>query len=218
MKRWGMVINLHTCIGCYNCMISCKQEHFLPPHVFFSRVLVGEMGTYPAVLKLVYPVLCNHCEDPPCVGVCPSGATRKREDGIVSVDPTACIGCRSCLIACPYQQRTYLGETHEEYFPGQGLTPYEEAGRELSKKEKGTVVKCDFCTDIVDMGLEKGLIPGADREATPACVKACPVHARHFGDLNDPESDVSEMIRNKKAIPLRPEYGTDPSVFYISTG
>jgi Fe-S-cluster-containing dehydrogenase component len=218
MARWGMVINLHTCIGCYNCMISCKQEHFLPPGIFFSRVLVGEMGTYPSVLKLVYPVLCNHCDNPPCVGVCPTGATCKREDGIVTVNPDVCIGCRSCLVACPYQQRSYLKRTDDEYFPGQGLTPYEKAGQELSPKEKGTVVKCNFCAEILDEGVERGLAPGVDRQATPACVKACPVHARHFGDLDDPESEVSTLIRNKKATPLRPEHGTEPSVFYTTTG
>lgn len=218
MARWGMVINLHTCIGCYNCMISCKQEHFLPPGVFFSRVLVGEMGTYPSVLKLVYPVLCNHCDEPSCVDVCPSGATIKREDGIVIVDPDICIGCRSCLLACPYQQRSYLSNPDAEYFPGQGLTPYEEMGKQLYPLQKGTVAKCNFCAEIIDMGLGKGLVPGVDREATPVCVNACPVHARHFGDLDDPESDISTLIRNKKASPLRTEYGTEPSVFYIATG
>ena len=218
MPRWGLVINLHTCIGCYNCMIACKQEHFLPPGIFFSRVLVGEIGTYPSVLKLSYPVLCNHCDEPPCVDVCPTGATTKREDGIVTVDPDKCIGCRSCLIACPYQQRSYLSGDNDEYFPGQGLTAYEEIGKELYPLEKGTVVKCNFCAEIIDDGLKRGLVPGVDREATPACVNACPVHARYFGDLDDPESNVSKLTRDKKASPLHPEYGTEPSVYYITTG
>jgi Fe-S-cluster-containing dehydrogenase component len=111
-----------------------------------------------------------------------------------------------------------LQKKQDGYFPGQGLTPYEEIGKELRPLETGTVVKCNFCADILDKGLKKGLVPGTDREATPACVKACPVHARHFGDLDDPESDVSTLIRNKKAAPLRTEFGTEPSVFYITTG
>lgn len=218
MSRWGMIINTHTCIGCYNCMIACKQEHFLPTGICFNRVLVGERGNFPSVLKLVYPVLCNHCAEPPCVDVCPSGATAKRDDGIVSVDPEKCIGCRSCLIACPYQQRSYLTSTNGEFFPGQGKIPYEEMRELLYPLENGTVVKCNFCSEIVDRGVKKGLIPGVDREATPVCVNACPVHARHFGDLDDPESNVSRLVRDKKATPLHQEYGTEPSVFYITTG
>ena len=217
MARWGMVINLHTCIGCYNCMISCKQEHFLPPDIFFARVLVGESGKYPSVRKLIYPVLCNHCNEPSCVDVCPTGATTQGENGIVSVDPDVCIGCRSCLIACPYQQRSYLPKKTKEYFPGQGMTPYEEMREVLYPLEPGTVVKCNFCSEILEKGLKNGLTPGEDREATPACVNACPVTARHFGDLDDPNSNVSILIRDKKAEPLHQEYGTEPSVYYIST-
>ena len=218
MARWGMVINTHTCIGCYSCMIACKQEHFLPPGIFFARVLIGETGRYPSVRKLIYPVLCNHCEDPSCVDVCPTGATTQREDGIVTVDEDICIGCRNCLIACPYQQRSYLPKNEREYFPGQGLTPFEEMGKVVYPLEKGTVAKCTFCIERIDEGLKKGLTPGVDRDATPACVNACPVSARHFGDLDDPESNVSVLIRDKKAAPLHPEYGTQPSVYYITTG
>ena len=218
MARWGMVINLHTCIGCYSCMVGCKQEHFLPPDIFFARVLIGESGKYPSVRKLIYPVLCNHCDNPPCIDVCPTGATTRGDDGIVAVDPHICIGCRSCLIACPYQQRSYLPKAEKEYFPGQGLTPYEEMGKLLYPLEKGTVVKCNFCSETLEQGLQKGLKPGLDREATPTCVNACPVHARHFGDLEDPNSNVSILIRDKNAVPLHPEYGTEPSVYYIAVG
>lgn len=150
--------------------------------------------------------------------MCPTGATTQREDGIVTVDEDICIGCRNCLIACPYQQRSYLSKDEKEYFPGQGLTPLEEMGEVVYPLEKGTVAKCTFCIERIDEGLNKGLTPGVDRDATPACVNACPVSARHFGDLDDPESNVSVLIRDKKAAPLHPEYGTQPSVYYITTG
>lgn len=218
MPRWGMVINLHTCIGCYNCQVSCKQENFVPMGIFFNRLLVGESGSFPSVRKLVFPVLCNHCQEPPCVDVCPSGATKQRSDGIVYVDADKCIGCRSCLIACPYQQRSFLASKTAGHFPQQGPTPYEEVGGSLRPYKPGTVVKCDFCKSVLEDAAKQGLNPAADHDAQPACVRACPVKARHFGDLDDPGSEVSRMIRDNKAVPLHPEYGTKPSVYYITTG
>lgn len=210
-----MVIDLQRCIGCYSCQISCKMEHFLPPNIFWNRVLIGEKGKYPSVTKIIMPTICNHCTDAACVEVCPTGATQIRDDGIVHIDYDQCVGCRSCLIACPYQQRSYHSNEQEAYFPGQGPTEMEAMGKELFPLQKGTVVKCTFCSERIDEGIEKGLKPGVDREATPACVIACPANARYFGDLNDPESDVSRLIREKKAAPFHPEFETSPNVFYI---
>jgi len=116
--RWGMVINLTRCVGCYACVLACKTEHFLPPDVVWNRVTVFEAEE---LNKQIYPTLCNHCRDPYCVEVCPTGATQQREDGIVWVDPDICIGCRSCVMNCPYQVRV-VNEKPKEYFPGQGLT------------------------------------------------------------------------------------------------
>ncbi|MBI2829732.1 MAG: 4Fe-4S dicluster domain-containing protein [Chloroflexi bacterium] len=215
MTRWGMVIDLQKCIGCYSCVVACKSEHFLPPEIWWNRVLKSESGKYPAVTKEILPVLCNHCKDAPCVDACPTGATTKREDGIVTVDSTKCAGCRYCLIACPYQNRTFYDNKREEYFPGQGLTPLEEMGKKLYPLEPGTVVKCNFCVERIDGGLQRGLKPGVDREATPACVIACPTHARTFGDLDDPDSEISILIATKRALPSHPEFDTDPSVYYV---
>ncbi len=215
MARWGMVIDLKRCVGCYACMIACKQEHFLPPDIVWCRLVIGETGKYPAVTKQMYPVLCNHCEEAACVKACPSGATTRREDGIVIVDYDKCVGCRYCLIACPYQQRTYYADGKKEYFPGQGLTELEIIGRELYPLQTGTVVKCNFCAERLDEGVKNGLEPGEDREATPACVNVCPAKARTFGDLDDPNSEVSKLIRDRKGFQLHPEYGTEPSVYYI---
>lgn len=216
MPRFAMVIDLQKCVACYSCQVSCKQEHFLPPGIFWGRVVVGETGKYPNVTKQIYPVLCNHCTEAACVKVCPTGATSKREDGIVVIDHDKCVGCRYCVIACPYQQRTFYADGKKEYFPGQGFTELELIGRELYPLQPGTVVKCNFCAERIDEGLKKGLKPGLDREATPACVIACPPKARYFGDLDDPSSEVSVLIRQRKAVPLHPEYGTEPNVYYIN--
>jgi len=215
MTRWGMVINLKQCVNCYACMLACKQEHFLPPGVYWNRLLMSETGEYPRVRKLVYPVLCNHCKEAICVNVCPTGASTRREDGIVTVDPDACTGCQYCVIACPYQQRTFYANNKKEYFPGQGLTELEVIGRKLYPLQPGTVIKCNFCMEKIDNGMKQGLTPGIDRDATPACVNTCMVKARHFGDLDDPDSEVSMLIRARKGYRLHPEWGTEPSVYYI---
>ncbi len=215
MTRWGMVVDLERCVGCYACMIACKQEHFLPPGIFWGRLVVGETGKYPAASKQLYPVLCNHCKEAACVNVCPTGATTRREDGIVTVDYDQCVGCRYCLVACPYQMRSYHSDGKKEYFPGQGFTELEVIGRQLYPLQPGTVVKCNFCTERIDEGLAKGLRPGVDREATPACVNACSTEARTFGDLDDSSSEVSRLVREKGGFQLHPEFGTEPSVYYV---
>ncbi len=215
MVRWGMLIDLKRCIGCYSCMIACKQEHFLPPNIFWNRILISETGEYPQVTNHVYPVLCNHCKEAVCVKVCPSEATLQREDGIVHIDYDKCVGCRYCVIACPYQQRTFYSDGKKGYFPGQGLTELEVIGKELYPLQPGTVVKCNFCEEKIDEGIRKGLKPGIDREATPACVNNCPTKARHFGNLDDPKSNVSVLIRQRKGFQLHPEFGTEASVYYI---
>jgi phenylacetyl-CoA:acceptor oxidoreductase subunit 1 len=130
------------------------------------------------------------------------------------VDYDKCMGCRYCVIACPYQNRTRLSE-QGELFEGWGYTPPEILGKELYPLQTGTTVKCNFCVEKIDEGLEKGLKPGVDYEATPACVTACPAKARYFGDLDDPQSEVSRLIRQKKGYQLHPELGTDSSVYYL---
>jgi phenylacetyl-CoA:acceptor oxidoreductase subunit 1 len=213
--RWGMAIEQKRCIGCYECVLACKAEHFLPPDVFWNRVLIGESGKYPAVTKLIYNVRCNQCADPACVKVCPTGATYQREDGIVVVDEDKCVGCRYCMVACPYQARTMYENGNAQYFPGQELTEHEKIGKVLYPHQKGVVQKCIFCKERIDAGLAAGLTPGVDREATPACVISCPTKALHFGDLDDSYSEINRIIKEKKGKPFHPEYGTDPSIYYI---
>jgi Fe-S-cluster-containing dehydrogenase component len=198
--RLGMVIDLKRCIGCYACQIACKAEHATPPGVLYARVVKQEVGIYPNARKTTLPLLCMHCADPPCVKVCPTGATTKRADGIVDVDANKCVGCRYCMMACPYGARFFNDEVRA-YFPGNGLTPYEEQG--YKNHPTGVVEKCNFCSERLE------------RHEEPACVANCPAKARIFGDLDDPSTEVSMLIRSRPALQLHPELGTDPSVYYL---
>ena len=213
--RWGMVVDLSICVRCYGCLAACRVEHFLPMGIVWPKLVAMETGgEHPTVST--YSVRCNQCKDAPCVEVCPTGATTRREDGIVTVDQDKCVGCRYCVIACPYQNRTFLSKDKDKgFFPGKGLTDFEKAGKKLYPHQLGTTEKCNFCVERIDAGLAKGLVPGKDREATPACVNTCPARALTFGDLDDPESEVSRLIREKKGFQLHPEYDTDPSIYFI---
>lgn len=199
--RLGMVIDLKRCIGCYGCQVSCKAENGTRPGTTYARVLKKEWGTYPDVKRLSIPVLCNHCSDPPCVDVCPTGASQKQDrDGIVFVDGDICVGCRACVMACPYGARYYQDADHN-YFDGQEPNEYEVA--RYQGHTRGVVEKCDFCRHRLVEGLD------------PACVSNCMSKARIFGDLDDPESEVSRLVREEGGFQLNPEQGTNPNVFYL---
>jgi Fe-S-cluster-containing dehydrogenase component len=198
--RYGMVIDLRRCIGCNACTIACKQEHGTGPGVFYGRVLISESGTYPIARQEYQPLLCMHCAEAPCVDACPTGATVKQANGIVNVDQAKCIGDRHCMIACPYSARTFI-DGASSYFPDKGITAYEAAMQD--QHTVGTVEKCTFCADRVAVGGE------------PACVLTCPAKARFFGDLDDPESEVSKLINSRGGYQLHAELGTDPSVYYL---
>ena len=199
MARKGIVIDLKRCVGCCACVMACKATHTTAKGVFWARVLERETGKYPSPKRTFLPVLCNHCAEPLCEQACPTGATSKREDGIVLVDYDKCIGCRACVEACPYEVRFFL-RAKRGYFPS-GLTALEERG--YQKIPVGVVQKCTLCAERVDSGLE------------PACVQTCPAEARHFGDLDDPYSEVSRLLRSRNPTQLRAELGTDPSVYYL---
>ena len=198
MARLAMVINLDLCMGCNACTVACKAEHGTQPGVFWGYVLQKEYGKTPNVVRLFLPVLCNHCENPSCVEVCPTGATYQNKDGIVLVDYDKCIGCRACVTACPYNIRWYI-DKEEFYFSN---TPIPYGVDELRGNEK-IVQKCDFCVNRVARGEE------------PKCVEVCQAHCRTFGDLDNSESKISELMRTEKTYELRPEAGTKPRVHYI---
>lgn len=212
--RLGMVIDLRKCIGCHACTVACKSANLLPAGVAWNKVYDYEIGEYPNVVRRFLPMLCMHCKDALCVKVCPAGSTEQRKDGIVWIDEDKCVGCRYCVIACPYQQRTFHWRD-KMYFPGRAPTEFEKSSEQIYSYQKGVVWKCHFCIDRIDDGLAKGLKPGVDPEATPACVEACMTQARYFGDLDYPDSEVSRMIRENRGTQLHPEYGTDPSIYYV---
>ncbi|GBE03024.1 tetrathionate reductase subunit B precursor [bacterium BMS3Bbin06] len=211
MKRYGMVIDLKKCLGCQTCTISCKLLHGLGPGIVRVRVMEEEMGRFPDVERFYIPVRCMHCDEPECLKACPTGATKKRPDGIVTVDQDECMGCRYCAVVCPYQARTFLA-VEKRYFPENGNIW--EAKR-CDEHQTGTMEKCDFCYKRIDDGLKKGLEPGKDPEATPMCVISCIGKALYFGDLSDPGSRVSGLIMQRKGFRLKEEVGTEPSIYFL---
>ncbi len=176
--RYGMVIDLRKCLGCHTCSIACKQENGVPLGSWRSWVKQVEKGHYPYVRKSYLPLLCNNCENPICVTVCPVRASYRRQDGIIMVDPHRCIGCRYCMAVCPYDAR-YVNP------------------------RVNIVEKCYWCEHRIDQGLK------------PACVQACPTHARVFGDLNDHGSEIARLLSGNPVQVVKPEMGTYPKVFYI---
>lgn len=229
-KKYVMVIDLSRCLGCRTCMQACKVENNTPQGIMWMYVFRFEEGIYPNVTYSFMPRPCMHCDNAPCVKVCPVGARYKRDDGLVAMDRDRCIGCRYCQVACPYGLNYYQWEDPKknQYYDWQGSEgdhvrdiadgaspPYRnpdlEARYGLEKRHiagsgfvKGVMEKCTFCVHRV----EKGLLP--------ACVAGCPAHVYHFGDINDPDSEVSKALAENRWFRLNEEHGTEPSVYYIN--
>ncbi len=217
-RRWVMVIDLRKCVGCNACTISCNAENRLPPGVVYRPVLDMEVGTYPNVRRAFLPRPCMQCDEPPCTPVCPVNATWKRDDGIVVIDYDKCIGCRYCIAACPYNARTFdkgLNYTDDtttnENFVSLDAVAYEEApafdyGKEWPRdggSPIGNARKCHFCLHRLEAGM------------LPACTTTCIGEATYFGDANDPDSLVSELIASPNVMRLKEELGTKPRVYYL---
>jgi len=199
--RLAMVIDLDRCIGCKACAIACKTEFDTRLGVFKSQVVYNEHGAYPKAERDILPWLCNHCDNPPCVKVCPvdpidaefkgvkfkKRATYKRPDGAVLVDQDRCIGCGQCIRHCPYSVRFF--------------DPGKQAG---GNPTANPADKCTFCEHRIEAGV------------VPSCVNTCQARARIFGDLNNPDSEVSKLLKaHKEATVLLPEKKTKPQIYYI---
>ena len=210
MTRWTMVADLERCVGCQTCTAACRHANATSPAVQWRKVLDIEAGSFPEVSRTFVPVGCQHCADPPCVPVCPTTATRQRADGIVTIDYDLCIGCAYCEVACPYQARFLVNAPSFAY----GAAMQNEIEREDTSR-LGVAQKCTFCSDRVDFGLANGLTPGLEPRATPACVNSCIADALHFGDIDDPNSNVSRLLREQKHFRMHGELGTEPSFFYL---
>ena len=204
-KRFGIVVDTKRCIGCHTCAVACRIENNLPDHVWWNRVLTdgGEYmdtasGEFPDVRREYLTVSCQHCDNPACVKVCPVGATYKDpETGIVRQDYDKCIGCRMCMAACPYTGVRSFNWEEPEYAIGIST-----GDADVPPHQKHVVEKCTMCWHRVAKGLE------------PECIESCLARARFWGDLDDPESEVSQLIASREFKQLLPEEGTRPSVYY----
>ncbi len=176
--KYGFVIDNRKCIGCHACTTACKSEHQVPVGVNRTWVKQVEKGEFPHTRRLFSVMRCNHCTDAPCVEICPVEALFFRNDGIVDFDKDRCIGCKSCMQACPYDALYIDPESH-------------------------TAAKCNYCAHRVDIGLE------------PACVNVCPEHAIISGDMDDPDSEITELLSRQQVKVRKPEKGTVPNLFYI---
>ena len=211
MTRWAMVADLRRCVGCQTCTASCRQANGTPPGVQWRRVLDLETGVYPDVRRAFVPVGCMHCDEPPCRDVCPTGATTRRDDGIVAIDYELCIGCAYCAVACPYQARY---KTERATFAYAGKAMANESARH-DPERLGVATKCTFCVERIDAGLARGQTPGVDPDATPACVNSCIAQALHFGDLEDPASNVSRLLAENRHFRMHEDLGTGPGFYYL---
>jgi len=211
--RWAMVVDMKKCWeksknGCQDCMDACHKVHNVPRiegpkeeikwiwTEHFENAFPGRGSELSEMREKPFVVMCNHCYNPPCVRVCPTKATFKREsDGIVLMDMHRCIGCRYCMAACPFGARSFNFRDPRPFV--------EELNMDYPTRERGVVEKCNFCAERLAEG------------RMPACVEACKCGALVFGDLDDPESDVRKIVASHFTIRRKTELGTEPNVFYI---
>jgi Fe-S-cluster-containing dehydrogenase component len=174
-----MVIDTVRCVGCMDCVVACKTENSVPEGFNRDWIAYDVTGTFPTLHMEIRSERCNHCDDPPCVSCCPTGASHVHDlGGVVLVDADKCIGCKGCVASCPYGARFIHPDGYAD--------------------------KCTFCIHRVEQGL------------MPACVAVCPTHCMHFGDLDDPNSDVSMLLASRNHHVLLPDAGTQPRIHYLT--
>ncbi|RLF58835.1 MAG: 4Fe-4S ferredoxin [Thermoplasmata archaeon] len=207
--KWGMLIDLRKCDECKKCVEACRSAHNIPEFnnlkdqvdwiwlIDFEKAFPEQFHKFMRedLENKKVPILCNHCDDAPCVKVCPTKATWKREDGIVMMDYHRCIGCRYCMAACPYGSRSFNWRNPRPYI--------REINEDFPTRMKGVVEKCNFCAERLREGKQ------------PACVEACDRGAMIFGDLNDENSEIRKKLKEEYAIVRKPAMGTHPNIYYI---
>ncbi len=224
--KLGMVIDLQKCVGCGGCSLACKTENNTNDGIHWSHHIAKTEGTFPDVKYSYIPTLCNHCEDAACVKICPTGAMYKDKRGLTLQNNDECIGCKQCMEACPYGVISFnKAKPHRRWQDDSELVDkgtasplivLHKSGAKASPNENPergdsypvtravlTTEKCTFCDHRLDVGMN------------PACVDACPSNARVVGDLDDPQSKVSQLIKVHKPMQLKLEAGTGPKVYYI---
>jgi len=224
--RWGMVIDLDRCTACQACVTACQSENNVPPpdprgaaelrSIRWMDLVPQLEGEYPRLKLRLLPRPCMHCDNPPCIKVCPVGATSIGEDGIVAQVYSRCIGCRYCTTACPYTVRYF--NWREPSWPGdlaESLNP------DVSVRPKGVVEKCTFCHHRLQKARDRAALEKRELrpdDYVPACVEACPANAIAFGNLNDPHAEVAALAHSPRAYRLLEDLGTEPKVYYLREG
>jgi Fe-S-cluster-containing dehydrogenase component len=212
-------------MGCRSCIAACHVENHYTADAPWNVMIEHEVGRYPNVTTVFATMACMHCENPPCEKVCHdvgAHAISKNELGVVLIDYDKCIGCEYCSAVCPYGVPQYTEKTDPLY--ADEPTPYDlipaDDRHAVHRKQERTVQKCTFCWHKLEKAVDAGKVDriGKDPEFTPSCDLVCPVNARVFGDIDDPDSEVSKTIGKKKAAQLKKEYGTAPQVYYVNEG
>ncbi len=204
MTKLAIAVKLDRCVGCHTCAQACKMNNNVPDGMLWNRVITENCdaiddaeGTYPHLSRTFLPIACQHCTDAACKKVCPTGATYRDEMGRIEIDYDKCIGCRMCMAACPFNARTFNWNK-----PSRGVD-FNYGNKDVPVRKKGVMEKCTLCKERTDQGL------------APMCVRCCPARARVFGDLDDPESEISKLRRQGNVRILLEEKGTNPQVFYL---
>lgn len=224
MPSWGMVIDLNKCTGCAACVSACRSENNVPnvgPEesqigraLFWMDIVEVVEGEYPDVRVQYIPRPCFHCENPPCTKVCPVRSTYKNNEGLVAQIYHRCIGCRYCMVACPYTVKSfnwYEPERPEEFL--QTCNP------DVSLRMKGVVEKCSFCSHRLQHAREQAKFESRElKEADyqPACKEACPTSAIVFGDFENENHEVYRLKKSNRAFRMQEDLGTEPKVVYLS--
>lgn len=224
MARWGMVIDLDRCNGCQACEVACRAENNIPVGgplvarenrtISWMRVIALEEGEWPDMRTRFLPRPCMQCDRPPCTAVCPVAATTIDAEGIVGQVYPRCIGCRYCANACPYTVKYF--NWHPPSYPRSTLPML---NPDVSARPVGVIEKCTFCHHRLQSGRERARVEGhplREHDYVPACAEVCPTGAIVFGDLDNPEHRVAQLVKDPRAFRLMEELGTKPKVYYLA--